>query len=135
MLVRKWAPSDTPTFPGEASYKYSFVSLFQNEMVPPPNPDAPAVYGAMTSNTGVAGQNSPTPSEKAHINHAIVCVPATGLYYDPSYGLTYTGPSDFENQALDGYASHCSDDAANQFRVRNSSGLDLATFDPGTCTP
>ncbi|HEV7766062.1 MAG TPA: hypothetical protein VGQ76_13745, partial [Thermoanaerobaculia bacterium] len=44
-----------------------------------------------------------TPSQKAHVNHAIVYVRTTDMYYDPSYGLTYTDPADFETKALDGY--------------------------------
>jgi hypothetical protein len=140
MLVKNWSFANPPDFPKNGAWEWSFISSPQNppggenEMIPPPNPDAPTVYGNMTSGIGVPGQNSPTPSEKVHYNHAIVCIPATGIFYDPSYGLTYTGPSDFETQALSGYASHFSEDDANEFRVRNSSGLNLATFTPGTCT-
>jgi hypothetical protein len=134
MLVKNWSFSTTTTFTNSPPWDWSLVTSSANEMVPPPDPATPTVYGAMTSDIGVPGQNSPTPSEKIHVNHAIVCIPSTGVFYDPSYGLTYTGASDFENQALNGYASHFKGDPANQFRVRNSSGLNLATFTPGTCT-
>lgn len=136
MLVKNWTHPDEPTFSGEPSYQYSLVTTFgySPEMVPPP-PNAPAqnVYGSMTSNPGVAGQNSATPSEKVHFNHGIVCVPATGFFYDPSYGLGYDGPSDFENQALDGYAKQFPSDPPNQYHVRLSKGLGLAKFNPPTC--
>ena len=69
----------------------------------PPQPGG--VYGDITSNAGLAGQNSPTPSEKAFARHFIVlpAAPLNTTYYDPSYGVTYTGPNDFEVKAVDGY--------------------------------
>jgi hypothetical protein len=132
MLVKNWAYSATPTFPAALAYKWSFITAGFNEMVPLPNPKTPSVYGDMTSNPGVPGENSPTPSEKAHINHAIVKVPDTdtGVYYDPSYGLTYTGPADFETKALDGYIRQVPGDPNTQYRVRKSSGLNQAKFSP-----
>jgi hypothetical protein len=133
MLVKNWSFPNLPTFTNTPPYDWSMVTSSLNEMIPPPDPATPTVYGATTSDTGVPGQNSPTPSEKIHTNHAIVCVPATGLFYDPSYGLTYTGPADSETQALDGYASKFSTDAPNHYRVRMSSGLHKATFSPATC--
>lgn len=135
MLVKSWSYSTTPTFPADPSYKWAFITIGFNEMFPPPNPATPTVYGDMTSNTGVPGENSQTPSEKAHINHAIVCAPDTGVFYDPSYGLTYSGAADFETQALDGYILHFPGDPTSQYHVRKSSGLNMATFTPATCAP
>jgi hypothetical protein len=128
MLVKNWTYKATPSFPASPQYKWSFVTVGFNEMVPAPA--AGGVYGDMTSGSGVPGENSPTPSEKAHINHAIVKAPDTGVYYDPSYGLTYSGAADFETKALDGYILHVPGDPNTQYRVRKSTGLNKATFTP-----
>jgi hypothetical protein len=61
---------------------------------------------------GAAGQNSATPSEKVFDFHFIVkagpdllTTPGIGgPYFDPSYGLSYADPGDFERKAIDGYA-------------------------------
>jgi hypothetical protein len=55
------------------------------------------------------GQNSPTPIS-IFPNHILVEI--DGVWYDPSYGQTYTGntlqarANDFELKAVDGYAIH-----------------------------
>ena len=58
---------------------------------------------------GLAGQNSKRPSEKIFNFHFIV--KALGTYYDPSYGVTYTGPRGFETAALEGFAGNFRDGA------------------------
>jgi hypothetical protein len=75
-----------------------------------------ASYGDLQNETGLPGQNSPTPSEKVFVRHFIVKIdpnlltsfpPGTGPYFDPSCGVTYTGPggqTGFEGQAIAGYA-------------------------------
>src|SRR5438046_1596547 len=66
-------------------------------------PDLPgSQYGQLTNIDGHAGQNSAKPSEKLFARHFIV--KANSGYYDPSYGVPYTGPRDFETSALEGYA-------------------------------
>ena len=99
MLVKNWAFSTTPLFPGAADFKWRFETNTPDPMVP----DLPgSQYGQLTNNTGLAGQNSPKPSEKLFGFHFIV--KANSGYYDPSYGVTYTGPRGFETSALEGYA-------------------------------
>ena len=69
-------------------------------MVPaPPN----RVYGDMTKQPTLYGQNSaPTPpSEEYFILHCVVLY--NNLYYDPSYGVTYTDANDLETKAVAGY--------------------------------
>jgi len=63
------------------------------------------VYGSLTSDTGLAGQNDDTPSQKIWADHAIVRY--GDLWYDPSYGGkstpeggSYSGEMDFQDKAL-----------------------------------
>ena len=101
MLIKNFSYSQAPSFPNATEYKWKFIpSSDYNEMVPIPKN---SLYGDMTSNSGAPGQNSPTPSEKAHWNHAIVKTDISSLYYDPSYGLVYKDVNDFEKKAVDGY--------------------------------
>jgi hypothetical protein len=126
MLIKNWDFSTTPSFPG-SPYPYKFIASGQyiNEMVPvPPG----GVYGDLISTPGVPGQNSPTPSEKAHVNHAIILSAISPTYYDPSYGLTYTGPDNFEDQAVIGYFFHMQGDPVQVSHVRKSAGLHLISF-------
>jgi hypothetical protein len=58
-------------------------------------------YSDAENDNGVPGQNSPTPAEKAFTCHYLQKL--HNLYYDPSYGLTYTDALDFERRAVDGY--------------------------------
>jgi hypothetical protein len=104
MLVKNWSLSTTPTYAGLAAvgpYKWLFETASGSwEMAVPPDVN-PGPYGDITSNGGVPGQNSSTPSQKAHVNHAILRV--QNRFLDPSYGLEYTSEADFETKALDGY--------------------------------
>lgn len=110
MLVKNWTYGK-PSFPTDPEYKWILVLVAEptGPGMVPPKPGG--VYGDMTSGVGIPGQNSPTPSEKAHENHAIVLVPAplaTAIgapYVDPSYGVTFADESDFETKAIDGYYS------------------------------
>lgn len=96
-------------------------------MVPPfPND----VYGDLTSLSGIPGQNTATPSEKVFGSHFIVQQGAA--FYDPSYGVTYSGPTDFQTKAVAGYATHIALEPANQWHVRQSSGsTDIVFFNTG----
>ena len=60
-------------------------------------------YGQFTSLAGIPGQNSgqASPSEKAFAAHFFAKV--NGKYYDASYGVEYTGASDFEDKAVFGF--------------------------------
>jgi hypothetical protein len=72
------------------------------EMVPPA---ATRPYGDIKNRPQVPGQGSDTPSEKCFIVHRIIEATAPDsriMYYDPSYGITYTGPADIINTAIDG---------------------------------
>ena len=69
-------------------------------MVPIP---AGGKYWDLTSKPGLAGQNTETPAEKQFNLHVIVKYES--LYYDPSYGKTYTDEANFEKLALDGYTA------------------------------
>jgi hypothetical protein len=66
------------------------------------------VYGDLTSLPTIPGQNTSPPREKMFISHYIVAPLLTttlpvARFYDPSYGLVYEGPDDFEMRAVWGY--------------------------------
>jgi hypothetical protein len=66
-----------------------------------------ALYGSCRNDFGEPGQNTSTPSSKIFKWHAFAAV-GTGIgttrYFDPSYGLEYAGPEDFQEKALSGWA-------------------------------
>ena len=98
MIVKNWT-FNAGSYPAAAQYKWRFDINAGDYMVP----DLPgSIYGDLTNINGLAGQNSPRPSEKLFDRHFIV--KAQGGYYDPSYGVTYTGAANFESSALEGYA-------------------------------
>lgn len=70
-----------------------------------PAPPTPPGFGDAVNGTGIPGQNSMTPSQKAFGVHFILEVTGMGPepFYDPSYGVTYNGPSGFATKAVDGY--------------------------------
>lgn len=68
-------------------------------MIPAPTP--PNIYGDLRSDIGAAGQNSPTPAEKAFSQHFIV--KQGGRYFDPSYGTESLNASAYEQDAIFGY--------------------------------
>ena len=120
-MVNAWNFTSVPPtnpYPGY-SWKLTLTSEYFGSafggMVPP---NTPPKYGDLTSLTGIAGQNSPTPSEKFFGRHFILSVGSSiaggaGPYFDPSYGVTYAGQSAFESTAVGGYAA---------FAVTNYSG-------------
>ena len=59
------------------------------------------VYGDLTNGTGLPGQNAATPSQKVFSQHLIVKY--NNQYFDPSYGVSYGGAGDFQNQAIAGF--------------------------------
>lgn len=97
-------------------------------------PASGPVFGDLTSLTGLPGQNSPTPSEKAFNLHFIVKVPSVpgigGPYFDPSYGVTYTGACDFEAKAVAGYGEQIPNQPSNYLYVRPPFGGCSVTLNP-----
>jgi hypothetical protein len=119
----------------------SFLMAIKNWDVIPGSPDSPHLifptanpdlscslgnvqYGNLISNSGVAGQNTTTPYVKVFEVHAIARYGA--LYYDPSYGVTYTSPQDFEDKSLAGYGVFDNEPPAPAdilFKSTNFSGI------------
>ena len=107
MIVKNWRFADPPSY-STPPYVYSMILGSSDFMVPPPS----AGFGDLTNLTGIAGQNSVTPAEKVFGSHFFIKVDpsllaGTGLagpYFDPSYGVQYSGADNFEAQAISGYA-------------------------------
>ena len=52
----------------------------------------------------IPGQNTNPPASKLFTRHYVyLYAGGDGLYYDPSYGVTYTGPADFVTKAVDAW--------------------------------
>jgi hypothetical protein len=128
MLVNNWEGFNGPGSLPSTPFNWELVLPIENYVQPEPGMvPLSSVSGDLTSGTGAAGQNSPTPAEKVFGLHFIV--QAAGGYYDPSYGVTYTSECDFENH-LAGYAFPISQSASNvTFEVRKASGCNV-TFTP-----
>ena len=129
-LVKDWtfgAPSFSNAIPSSAPYiwKLQFPTNLA-DMVPLPSG---SVFGDITSLSTLGGQNTVPPAEKAFGSHYIIRIGST--YYDPSYGVTYTGELDFENIAVDGYGMRFSTDNNPTnliFRIKQSTGLNEIRF-------
>jgi len=84
----------------------------------------------MNNIIGADGQNSPTPAEKIFGRHFILSL--NGIYYDPSYGLTYTNAADFQAQAVAGFAvSNNVTNGTYQMNVKlptNTVEIDISPF-------
>jgi len=91
-----------------------------HDMVPRPPSD---VYGDLTSLIAIEGQNTAPPSEKVFGNHRMVRY--GGIYYDPSYGVTHAGISNFVDAAVDGYAYRRVGDPTTNYvlRVKAATGV------------
>jgi hypothetical protein len=125
-LVKNWTFTNAPSFQLPFAWKLTLPNSF--DMVPEP---AGGVYGDLTSLNTLAGQNSQPPAEKFFSQHFIVKYtdPGAGLisFYDPSYGVTYTGQDNFEDNAVDAYATSPSPDLT-QWHVEQSQGLHNIIF-------
>jgi hypothetical protein len=116
-LVQKWLPAAWP-----AKLQFIFGGPdFDMEPLPVPNP---AIYGDFTNQNTLVGQNStltgPCPSQKAFNNHQFlkfVRLDGTTIYYDASYGVTYTGENDFQNNAIGGFADAGAVNADNRWQI------------------
>ncbi len=117
-LVKDWnygTPSFTNTPPHNWKLQFATNDV---DMVPvPPG----SVYGDLTSLSTLEGQHSSPPSEKVFGGHYILKY--NGLYYDPSYGVTYASTNDFQANAVDGYANDLGDSTTNYviFRAKQVS--------------
>lgn len=82
----------TPAWPYYVEFQ-NWPSMVQNSNI----------YGDLTSQNTLPGQNTRPPSEKMFANHVFVSVPFQGKdpYYDPSYGGTYKDAGDFQTKAID----------------------------------
>jgi len=104
----------------QSLWQYRWLLNFSGptiEMVPPPIPSDPTKFGdARNDLTGLNGQNTFPPAEKIFGNHVFILPHLTdnssgtpipvptpgGPYYDPSYGVTYSGIPDFVTKAVAG---------------------------------
>ncbi len=131
MLVKEWQFL-VPTFSSPYRWQLELVQEeFQAIGMVPPKPDG--IYGRMKSLAGVAGQNTPTPSEKVFSSHTVVELLAPGLsgtYYDPSYGKTFANEQDFQRTALAGFAKRYGDDGHLEYRVRRAGSSVQVVFTP-----
>lgn len=84
-------------------------------------------FGSFTSLSTLVGQNTAPPSEKVFTQHFIIqAPPTTGGYYDPSYGVTYTGGCNFETNAVAAYAfPEAYTSSTQNFEVRSASGCNI----------
>jgi hypothetical protein len=119
MLVLKWVYNGAGSNPVPFKWNMDFPSTFVGEMQLPLPPTG-GVYGEVTNDTGIPGQNMATPQEKVFSNHVFVYTTGItgGPYFDPSYGVAYTGETDFETQAIKGWTTQDVSDPLNRLRVR-----------------
>jgi hypothetical protein len=133
-LVKNWTFGNMSLKGIDANYPYrltvNLVAVSGGDFMVPPQPGN--VYGDLTNMAGIAGQNNPTPSEKAFGLHFIVKPDGRNAYYDPSYGTTFTGTAAqaamaFQAAAVDGFVENpmaipMNMDAPNQFRAQTTAG-------------
>ncbi|RKZ42105.1 MAG: hypothetical protein DRR00_31180, partial [Candidatus Parabeggiatoa sp. nov. 3] len=123
VLSKNWAFPLMPSFDDTGAYQWRLIlkeegvgdnGKMMYGMVPANQNNK---YGELVSQVGLAGQNSPTLSEKVFGVHYIVKITdleaisdghLTTFYYDPSYGVTYSGEKEeseqnFETDAVAGY--------------------------------
>jgi hypothetical protein len=136
MLVNNWTFRGPPSFPGDSVWPYKFLlgSEFTGGIGMVTDSPAGPLYGDLESESGLPGQNSPTPSEKAFNLHFIVKVEGIpgigGPYFDPSYGATYDDDCDFENQAIAGYADPIFGQPATTLKARMQFGACSVNLSP-----
>jgi hypothetical protein len=109
MAINNWNwMNATPTYgPGDWFFQLNFVQA--SEPYPDMVPWVGNQYGDLTSLAGLPGQNTSMPVEKVFGNHLIIMT-AQGIggpYFDPSYGVPYSGEADFEAKAVAGYVYNC----------------------------
>ena len=134
-LVKDWTFYNDPLYASEPEFKWLFEigknTAGEESMVPAPVEagKGPNDYGDLTSQTTLWGQNSRPPSEKFFHQHQILLF--NGIYYDPSYGCTYTNAHDFETKAIAGYALLKNTLVVKDFyKVRKPNGINSVVFVP-----
>ena len=126
MIVKEWA-FGTPTYPSEPIYKWQMFLNIGDLMVPARHTFP--YYGDLANQADLPGQNTRPPSEKVFDRHFIVKVnpslpvPGQGPYFDPSYGVWYAGPADFEAKAIAGYTKRLGTDTGESYHVRKPGGV------------
>ena len=130
MLIKDWQAvsqgsqgSPSPPYTWDMALNSSAVifdstgALTGYDMQPPPSASNPSLYGDLQTLWALPGQGTAPPSEKLFTYHFIVKLnnpslappdpvhPSNleGPYFDPSYGVWYSGNADFESKALWGY--------------------------------
>jgi len=104
------------------------------DMVPPPTG---GVYGDLTNQNTLAGQNTSPPSEKFFGNHVFLKYTdshSAVTYYDPSYGGTYTSEADFQAKAIDAYGVQYQTDPITghlQYLLKKPGAAVEIVFGPG----
>ena len=119
MMVNEWAEA-SPAAPGGPpaglplqSGSYPYILLFNEGRLPSNHLDPPQpgdIYGHLRSLPDLPGQNTRPPMEKIFLYHSQlspVLPPGSSIMlqasYDPSYGQTFAGETDFETRAIWGY--------------------------------
>jgi hypothetical protein len=127
MLVKNWSlGSQVATYP--APYYWNLTLPIEAGGSPGMVTTPPTTsWGGPTSGTGLPGQHTTTPSEKVFTQHFIVQAPAGGAYYDPSYGVQYSGNCGFETSAVVGYAKVATETSTHwTYGVRQPSGCNIS---------
>lgn len=103
-LVKNWTPN---AFAGWKTLRFGGPAP---DMMPKPQVGGmdSEIYGDFTSADTLRGQNSApkAPSQKVFNNHQFLRYTPTGgaaVYYDASYGVTYSGELNFQTTAVDGF--------------------------------
>jgi len=97
LLLKNWQNPSNPSNPSPGYLWRLSLSADGTDpnqpvgMVPAPS----GGFGDLTPTSGILGQNSTTPSEKAIGTHHVVV--ANGGYYDPSYQKSYSSGANIEN--------------------------------------
>jgi hypothetical protein len=83
---------------------------------------------------GTRGQNTAPLSENVFRNHVFLKYTGAGVtttYYDPSYGVTYPGPGDFQTKAIAGFGARIAPEPAtgnSRLKVRKPSATNEIVF-------
>ena len=104
-LVKNWSLANS-------QFGFFGFTSTNGTMVPVPTN---ALYTANLTYLGGGAQNNVWPAEARFAYHQILL--RDGVYYDPSYGRTYTGTDDFQSQSVFGIQIH---GPYNQFRLSNA---------------
>jgi hypothetical protein len=79
----------------------------------------------VADHTGIAGQNQPNPVADFGWHRVVKIGTTLTTYYDPSYGVTYTGVGDFESKSVTGFYKFL---GGTDFRVKKDGGSDMEEY-------